>query len=320
MSRITGLFGIALDRLNLPVKLAYQAEKVVRIAAHPINYRRRADVGRTIVRDTPWASFIDRRKGYALFGPETLPGVNRVVEVCQGIYGDFLSGNTERQEGVRKDFFVNILEEDALEDYPEILEFVLSNPVIEAATAYLNAVPILRGVGIYYSRNNESIESSQLFHTDYDDFRQVKCFINVEGVDQDGGPFTLLPADTSLRVRKRLNHGWRDRRLTDREVFEYCSPNELVTLAGPAGSGGMVDTSNCLHFGSRVRGKDRVVFMFQYTTYPNVGVDNVAYSGQEGLPLYEFPTTRYVHDPLRLAVLTPRINRLDAEAKRVTRQ
>ena len=302
--------GRVLDRLNLPVKAAYQVERAIRIVADPINYRRRAAEGRAIARDTPWTSFIDRRKGYAVFGPEMLPGAERVVSVCQEIFTKFLAGEGRGLERVRKNFFVNILEAQALEDHPELLDFVLSAPVVEAVAAYLDTLPLLRGVGIYYSRNNESTESSQLFHTDYDDFHQIKCFININDVDQDGGPFTLLPADTSVRVRGQLDHGWRDRRLSDQEVFEHCNPDDVVTLAGPAGSGGFVDTSNCLHFGSRVRGRDRIVFMFQYTTYPNVGLDNAAYTGQEGLPLYRFPIGRFTHDPLKQALLRPRAGKL----------
>lgn len=320
MSRIAGFLGRVFKRLRLPVILAFQIEKTSQILLHPVNYQRRKEGARSMLRDSQWASFIDKKKGYALFGPETFPGTDQVIRICRETYARLLDREQDHEHDVRKVFFVNILDEETLNRNGELLEFVLSRPVVEAVTAYLNAIPILRGVGLYYSRCTESTESSQLFHIDYDDFHQVKCFMNIIDVNEGGGPFTLVPADMSARIRERLGHGWRDRRLSDQEVFSLCDHNDIVTLAGPAGSGGMVDTSACLHYGSRVRRGARLAFMFQYTTYPNVGLDNTAYSGQQGLPLYHFPVQPSSHDPLRQALLTPRIGSAATHARRMSHQ
>ncbi|GMQ82806.1 MAG: hypothetical protein BMS9Abin05_2268 [Rhodothermia bacterium] len=194
-------------------------------------------------------------------------------------------------------------------DNAELLEFALSRPVIEAVTGYLGVVPILRGLEIFLSTSNESIESRQMFHIDYDDFHQIRCFMNVVDVDEGGGQFTFVSVDKSKEIRVRLGHRWRDRRLTDKEVLGLFQIDEVVKLVGRAEGGGMVDTSNCLHYGSRARTGERLVFMFQYTTYPNVAVDKSSRSGRDGLPLYHFPVARVGSDPMKKALLGPEIGR-----------
>jgi hypothetical protein len=298
-----------LRRVGLPTKLGYQFVKGMRILAHPINYARRRRHAKAIVSNSPWRSVLNRRKGFARIGPETLPGTDRVVAICQALYARYLEDEGGGEARRRKAYLVNILDDNTLEENPEVLQFALSEAVVEAVTGYLGSVPILRGIGVYLSPRSETTQGSQMFHTDNDDFRQVKVFINVLDVDERNGPFTLVPADQSRRVRTTLRHGWRDRRLTDEQVLSLCETDDLVQLVGPAGSGGMVDTSNCLHYGSRTRSGPRVVLMFQYTTYPNVALDHSVYSGREGLPLYRFPLRLMRGDPWKQALLGPDIQR-----------
>lgn len=160
----------------------------------------------------------------------------------------------------------------------------------------------MRGIGVYFSPVNSSTKRSQMFHVDGDDFRQLKCFINVATVDRHNGPLTLVSRRRSDQIRRRVRHGWRDRRLTDEEVFAGLPDDEVVVLTGPPGSGALVDTSACLHFGSRARQADRVVFMFQYTTFPSAAFD-ILEDGKEGRPLHVFPAEFTGDDPFKRHLL-----------------
>jgi hypothetical protein len=316
---VAGFVGRIFRRIRLPVKLAFQLTKGAQVLAHPVNYRRRVRGAKTMTENSRWSTFITRRKGYALFDLETFPGTDTVVSICRQVYARYMEQDRNRDGVLRKTFLVNILNAATLEENPQLLDFALSDPIVEAVTGYLGSIPILRGLGVYLSQSNDTTESSQMFHTDNDDFRQIKCFMNVVDVDDGNGPFTLVPAKQSRQIRSTLRHGWRDRRLTDDEVLALCDPADIIRLTGPAGSGGMVDTSNCLHYGSRARAGARVVFMFQYTTYPNVAFDNSAYSGKEGLPLYHFPMHRVTCDPWRQALLGPHIGRAIARPTATSR-
>ena len=45
--------------------------------------------------------------------------------------------------------------------------------------------------------------------------------------------------------------------------FNFAGVDE-ISLAGPAGAGGFVDTSTCLHAGSRCQDGERVVLVIRY--------------------------------------------------------
>jgi hypothetical protein len=103
----------------------------------------------------------------------------------------------------------------------------------------------------------------------------VKYFIYVYDVGEPEGPFTFLPADTSFRVVNdvrawRKRHGTGDvesRRYLDNEITAVNAAQDIVTVQGPAGAGVAVDTSRCLHLGSRIRpGAFRLVLYLQYCT------------------------------------------------------
>jgi hypothetical protein len=57
------------------------------------------------------------------------------------------------------------------------------------------------------------------------------------------------------------------RRISDEEVDATCGLENAVRLVGGPGSAGFVDTSRCLHFGSRHTRRDRLVLMVQFTRF-----------------------------------------------------
>ena len=127
----------------------------------------------------------------------------------------------------------------------------------------------------------------------------MKLFVNIYEVDDRHGPFTLLPADVSARVMRGLHPRTTFasfRRYTDVEVLEFSHPSDFVTVSGAAGSAMLVDTSRCLHFGSRVRsGHCRLVYCAQFCRFH--------------LPVLtranHFDRERFRRDPIRWQILTP---------------
>ena len=113
---------------------------------------------------------------------------------------------------------------------------------------------------------------SQLFHLDKPDRRYTSLFINLVPVDEECGPFTFFDKPISDGLRKSLRYEKRyylgDGRLTDEEVFGQTSKGKLIRLTGPVGSGAIVDTSECIHFGSRSIKAERALMRITYMS-PN---------------------------------------------------
>ena len=130
---------------------------------------------------------------------------------------------------------------------------------------YLDGLPILYRINLLDSANEAlQPDSSQFFHVDPEDFRQLKAFLLVEEVDEETGPLHLLRADASDEVRVARGH--RLGRLTDTAVLDQVGANALVACTGPAGTLAIGDTSRCFHFGSRPGRRRRHVVMIQYIT------------------------------------------------------
>ena len=210
----------------------------------------------------------------------------------------------------RKDRFLrNLLSDDDLRQNPLLVDFALSDSVLGMATRYLGAVPYLCRVDLVYSlpRANADNIASQLFHVDPEGLTQVKYFIHLYDVGEPDGPFTFIPADETARIvadvrALRRRHGTpHSGRYLDEEIDAVGGTRSIVRLQGPTGDGVAIDTSRCLHMGSRVRpGAFRLCLYLQYcTTAEQTNVFDVA---------------RYESDPVRyLAVkhsLAPHAQRL----------
>ena len=137
--------------------------------------------------------------------------------------------------------------------------------------------------------------ASQLFHLDHEGVSQLKAFIHLFDVGDAEGPFTFIPADATTRIvndirrlrKKRGSHPEvESRRYSDEEIAAVGGTKDIVTVKGPAGTGVAVDTSRCLHLGSRVEdGAFRLCLYLQYcTTHELTNVYDVA---------------RYEDDPVR---------------------
>jgi hypothetical protein len=151
------------------------------------------------------------------------------------------------------------------------MRFAENPPLVYAAAGYLGEWPVLTTVGIYVSppTGSAELEKSQLYHVDDMDKTIVKCFINVNPVGPENGPFTFIPADKSERIRAKLGHRWRGARLTDEQVMAHASPEDVIELTGQPGCGALVDTARCLHFGSRCLKGQRAVIMVNYARRDN---------------------------------------------------
>lgn len=234
---------------------------------------------------------IDRDAGYGMLTADRLQ-LGPVIDVCRHLFEIKKAALDARFEGLegwsperkekylaRKQSFLRyLLDDEDLRNHPEIVDFALSDAALGAATRYLGMVPLLTRVDLMYSLPRDAGDNiaSQLFHLDHEGVHQLKIFINLFDVDEPQGPFTFIPADVSSRVMRevralRRKSGSSDkvesRRYTDEEVAAVGGTEAMIAAKGPAGSGVAVDTSRCLHLGSRVDpGTFRLCLYLQYCT------------------------------------------------------
>lgn len=176
-----------------------------------------------------------------------------------------------------KAFWVRLLDEEMtgglLSTDNPFVAIALEQSVIGVIAAALGELPQLDYVLLTLSEgSNAPLTSSQLWHRDYDDVRTIKLFVYLTDVqDREKGPFTFLPGPVSDKVGfTRRTHR------TDEMVFAgHVRREEVKEMTGPRGSAFIVETSRCLHMGSRIPpGNTRLLYTATFTTAPSI------YSGQ----------------------------------------
>jgi hypothetical protein len=209
---------------------------------------------------------MSREAGFAFCSGELFPEVRDVVAAARGLLA---AANIEKlKENSNKPFMMRLLKKKSFGLDSPFMRLALNPDVIATASRYLGVVPILQFVNVYYSAPSEDLSKSQLYHCDSDDVEQVKLWVLCDDVTAETGPLTLLPPAESDLVRKKTGYRY-DTLLQDEEVSAILGGRDKEQqFVGPAGTTGFIDTSRCLHFGSRFNdpSMSRLIFMAHYVT------------------------------------------------------
>ena len=261
------LYKLLHERLRIPRQVGQPALSAVKIACHPGQYRLRRRVAAEISAAMSEAAAVSPEAGYRCFGPDDYPGVRDIVAACTQIYEESRQATSVDTflKNPKKRFLLSVLDGVEFCQHPELIRFMVSRPILDVATAYLGFVPLLVGAKLWWSPANDTVRSSQRFHLDYEDVRQLKVFINIFETAQDQGPLTFIPADVSEQIQKSI--GRIIGRVDDDRVHAGGGRGQDCKLMGPPGSGAFVDTARCLHYGSRGNRRDRLILMFQFLTF-----------------------------------------------------
>jgi hypothetical protein len=136
-----------------------------------------------------------------------------------------------------------------------LLRIALDPRMIAMATSYLGLVPILMDADYFLSRpSSPPWSKSQLWHCDDDAPHHLKLFIYCNDVGEQDGPFDLIPALDSYRVRRAVGYRYAGRRyrVSDATMDQHVPRDNQLSILGPAGSAFIIDTVRCFHRGSRI--------------------------------------------------------------------
>ena len=272
--RIKGLHKLLHHRLSVPLGVTESALRGLKYAWNPAQTRHRAALADQFERSDQ-DTFLEQY-GYLRLEPYSLPGMREALEHCRGEYEKARAAGSisDIQSASVKEFLVSVIKDEDLLDHPDLFSFVVSPAVIKIAAKYFGAVPVLSSVRLWWTPPNDMVTASQLFHCDREDQKQFKLLINVFDTTPETGPFTFIPADMSARLKKKIRYSYKNYRLPDESIEAAGGLDATVPLIGPPGAAACVDTSRCLHYGSRGNTRDRLVLMIQYTDClaPNVTV------------------------------------------------
>jgi hypothetical protein len=233
---------------------------------------------------------IDERTGYAKIPFGTIPAVAPSIKLALKILDE--QRNMEWPD--KKQQLKVISQPDRYEDAPEFVELALSDEVLQIASEYLGEVPTLLRIKLWWTPVNTRLTGSQLYHRDGMHWmqRQAKFLFIMNDVGPDCGPFTFLPADVSRKVAGSLGSILEQERVTDEMVYQHANLDDAIALTGTAGTGAVVDTSRCFHFGARARGGERLMLMFNFMG----SLDAYSAGGLRRSAGFE---QRYGNDPVR---------------------
>ena len=249
------------SRLGLGEQFGYPLTRFLRFLRNPFAHFVRTSARNQVNLRATFDNVVSLDKGYGEIKSGALPHLEPIIRLVKTLR-DERSGKPEyRGERFRE----TILTPTDLQLYPELREFVCSDTLIQIASDYFGAVPVLRTVQGWWSVYNEYLESSQLFHVDSNDRRTLKFLINIEDVTESDGPFTFIPANITKQIL--TNIAAPNQRITDEEVFKYCHAEDVVHAVGPAGTCFIVDGARCLHFGARTREGSRLLLLVEFHSF-----------------------------------------------------
>lgn len=261
-----------------------------RIARNPALFIARKRVAKRLKNTTNIQ--IQPSEGYARGSLGDLPQIDAMHPLLKSIADErynsidremFNNGVAERTV---KPFYFNLIGERDLLTHSAFLDFSLSQEMISIVSEYTGILPELSHMAIFYSGEvppNDKNRGTQVFHWDAHDFQHIKFFYFLDDVTEKDGPLMLLPADKSEWLRHKTGRRFRTLPFRDdAELFRYFSKSDLVPLVGKEGSFAFVDTSRCLHCGSRTSKEGRRrTFVVHYTKFAD-------YNQARSLPFQDF--------------------------------
>jgi hypothetical protein len=293
---------------GLSHSMAYSILKKSKIACSPFQYKRRKDAVNTLNKTSKYSQAIDVDKAFSFLDRNYIPGTEDVVTGCQRLF-DRYEQDIEAWRG--KASVVRLVPTGlidtrysteklqtyipfgsvyySLSEFPELLKFALSVPVLELVAGYLGELPVIANLNPYVSLSDDDEEyaGQKLFHLDGEDAKQVKILIAISDCAEDNGPFTFVSRESSVKVVEKFCADGKPTRYSDEDVLSVVPEETWFKFAGLAGDVLVIDTARCLHFGSRVKRGKRLLLELCYMSYFSP-LEPISYYSRLPKECYEF--------------------------------
>lgn len=196
---------------------------------------------------------------------------------AQGAQTSQLSSKTLWSSLLEEDFLAGRLTTDG-----PFVSFATQPAVAGLLAEIYGEIPRLDSVLLTRSiYDGKPLSYSQLWHRDYDDTKVVKLFVYLTDVlTRADGPFTFMPGPVSDNARySRRSHR------SDGALATKVDLDGARSVIGPRLTAFLVETSRCLHMGSRIdQGHERLMYTATFFAAPRLYPEpprRIALTGQE---------------------------------------
>jgi hypothetical protein len=279
-------------------KLKRNGVRMARVALNPKMERRAKFLLNQALTEEDPSVAIPEDTGWMRLAVDRLDGLDGAVRQTAAFAREWIDDAS--RSPIRKSYLFNMLRPQEVLDNPAFLSIALNGTILAAVARYFGQAPCLQKLAIMRSPPNSSTDGSQLYHYDHRDSRQAKLFLNLCDVAEENGPTHFLSAADSKRIDAKV--GYKQDRYTDEQIYSAVPRSQVINTVGSAGTGFLIDTARCLHYGSRGNSVDRLVLLASYVRTNNVNPSD----GCEVLdPIRrQLAAENYADDPLRSFALT----------------
>ncbi len=199
--------------------------------------------------------------GYAIDTSGNLPHLEELLQDCDTIIEE-RAGTRTSDIGTYRSFFQQLYQPGDAERFPSLLDFATSSDVVRTVAGYLESIPVMsttlpQGIRVVESNaaydDEDAPHDSQLYHIDYYSKPNVYVLVTLRDTTIENGPWTFLPLSDTDRAKKALGYWGREHgyRLSDEQVYGAADPAREIRFTYPRGTVLFIESSGCLHFGSR---------------------------------------------------------------------
>jgi len=204
-------------------------------------------------------NYIDENKGYLILKDLNIPN-SFFLEI-----NSIISKINLKEKILQNEKSIITINKNNFNSNSIVFKTITSKNILYPVIKYLKCIPLITYIAIWYSPNNKKIhKSSQFMHLDHEDYKQIKGFIFLEDINEDSGPLVIIDKKNSENIENQLNYRMTEKykRIDDKILKNY----KKISLTGKKGTVVLLDTSSCLHFGSRKASNSRLVLSFQFIT------------------------------------------------------
>jgi len=251
-------------------EVGYITRQLHRLEVH-VRERARIAKRRTLMAErsvSPQAVAIARdlaENGYHITTVAALGLDESVISSCRDLYTPYdsldLAGVIAKRQGKGKRYWIDLYEEFGQQRMP-VLDFLLSDIVLDVCGTYLSEVPVLDYITLLLTPPQggtiaDECRASQDWHLDNDRAQRVKVFMLPLGADAECGPTMFLPKKFSDPSNYRAFYpGY----FTDQQFKQSgLDESRIVKFTGEPGAVLFFDTSTLFHCGSRTASKPRLM-------------------------------------------------------------
>jgi hypothetical protein len=158
-----------------------------------------------------------------------------------------------------------VLDSQSAAEQPAVQHLLLDPTIHSVASAYLRTDAINDDITMWWSTDHlggkASSAAAQHYHFDMDRIKFLKFFFYLTDVTTENGPHCYVTGSHARKPRQLL----RDGRISDSEIRQYYSDEQLVEITGVRGTIIAADTRG-FHKGKPLISGERLILEFEFAT------------------------------------------------------